>query len=173
MRLWLLSLVGVALAGAIATFVPIPMGVTHVRTEVDIDRPPHDVFTFVSTPATWPRWHPSSIAVTGDAGHSLAIGESVVEEFTVAGRHGFAEWRVIAREPDRRWSIEGRINGQVSGVVTYTVSERPGGTHFVRQFDYPSRTILFAIVNAVYIHARVVEESERATAKLKTVTETD
>ena len=145
------------------------MGVTHVRAEVDIDRPPHDVFEFVSTPATWPRWHPSSIAVTGDAGHSLALGESVVEEFSVAGRHGFATWRVVSRALDRRWSIEGRIDGQVRGVVTYSLTERPGGTHFVREFEYPSPTILFAIANVLVIHARVVEESEKAVANLKAV----
>jgi len=165
------GLIAAAVVAAViaALFLPLDAGVTHVHSEIDIARSPHDVYDYVSTPSTWPRWHPSSIAVSGDAGHSLAIGESVVEEFTVAGQHGFATWRVVRREPDRLWQIEGRIDGRVAGTVTYTLSARPGGTHFVRDFDYPSRSLLFALVNAVMLHARVVDESQRALVNLQSV----
>jgi uncharacterized protein YndB with AHSA1/START domain len=171
LRRWLLAAVGTALVLAVVVFVPMNVGVTHVRTEVDIARTPRDVYEYVSTPSNWPTWHPSSIAVTGDATHSLALGESVVEEFSVAGRHGFANWRVVGREPDRVWKIEGVIDGHLAGVVTYTLSESGGKTHFVRLFDYPSRTILFAVVNAIVLRDRVTAESEKALAQLRVALE--
>ena len=68
----------------------------------------------------------------------------------------------MALELDRLWRIEGRIDGHVAGTVTYSLSEAGGGTHFVRDFDYPSRTILFAIVNPFAIKPRVTAESKHA-----------
>ena len=169
LRTWLVAAACIALALGVVAFVPLNVGITHVRTEVDIARTPRDIYEYVSTPATWPRWHPSSLAVTGDAAHSLALGESVVEEFNVAGRHGFATWRVVACETGRLWRIEGEIDGHLAGVVTYTLSESGGRTHFVRLFDYPSRTILFAVVNALALRERVTAESETALAQLRGV----
>jgi len=168
LRVGLIAAIVVAAVIA-ALFMPLDAGVTHVHSEIDIARSPHDVFEYVSTPSTWPRWHPSSIAVSGDASHSLAMGESVVEEFTVAGQHGFATWRVVRREPDHLWQIEGRIDGRVAGFVTYTLSGQQGGTHFIRDFDYPSRSLLFALVNALMLHARIVDESQRAVVNLQSV----
>lgn len=170
-RLWLAVVAGLGLAFAAIAFIPVNAGVTHVRTEIDIARLPHDVYAYVSTPANWPRWHPSSIAVRGDAAHSLMLGEAVDEEFSVAGRRGVAHWRVVARQPDSLWSIEGQIDGRVAGVITYTLSQNAGGTHFVRTFDYPSRTVLFAILNAFVLKARIVEESEKALANLRNLLE--
>jgi uncharacterized protein YndB with AHSA1/START domain len=171
LRFWLVAVVFIALALGIAVFVPLNVGVTHVRTEIDIDRAPHDVYEYVSTPSNWPRWHPSSIAVKGNANHSLALGESVVEEFNVAGRHGFATWRVVARDADRLWQIEGEIDGHPAGVVTYMLTKSGTGTHFVRLFDYRSRTILFAIVNALGLRDRITAESEKALAQLRVLLE--
>ena len=171
LRFWLLTLGGVALLVCIAVFLPLNLGTTHIRAEADIPRSPHEVFLYVTTPTTWPRWHPSSIAVTGDAGHSLTLGESVREEFRVAGHHGFAVWTVVALEPDRLWRIEGRIDGHVAGTVTYTISDVDGRAHFVRNFDYPSRTLLFAILNPFVIKPRVMAESKQAVFQLREVLE--
>jgi uncharacterized protein YndB with AHSA1/START domain len=171
LRFWLLAAIGAAVVIGSVAFLPVNAGATRIHSEVDIARSPHDVFSYVTTPANWPRWHPSSIAVTGDAGHPLTLGESVTEEFRVAGHHGFVTWQVVDREDDRRWRIEGRIDGQVSGTVTYALSETGGRTHFVRDFDYPSQTVLFAILNRVFIKSRVTAESEQAVSQLREVLE--
>jgi uncharacterized protein YndB with AHSA1/START domain len=168
---WLLIAAGVVLLACAVIYLPVNVGLSHIRAETDIARSPHEVFLYVTTPANWPRWHPSSIAVAGDAGHSLAIGESVTEEFRVAGRHGFATWTVVARDPDRLWRIEGRIDDHVAGTVTYSFSEAGGRTHFVRDFDYPSRTILFAILNPFVVKPKVTAESKQAVFQLREVLE--
>jgi len=169
---WLAAAAAFALALVVVVFVPVDAGITEVRTEADIARARGEVYQYVTTPANWPRWHPSSVAVIGDATHSLVVGESVVEEFKVAGQHGFVTWRVIGRETDRLWRIEGQIDGHLAGVITYTLSDKDGGTHFDRQFEYPSRTLLFAILNALTLRERVIAESEQALAQLRTVLDT-
>ncbi len=52
------------------------------------------VFAFLTTPANWPLWHPSSVKVTGAVDHPLQPGEQVTEEFVVAGQSGKAVWTV-------------------------------------------------------------------------------
>ena len=46
---------------------PVETGSTRIVTATEIARSPSDVFAYVTTPRNWPRWHPSSIAVGGDA----------------------------------------------------------------------------------------------------------
>ncbi len=169
LRRALLVTAGVVLVLAVAAFLPVTVGVTQIRSEADIARTPHEVFEYVTTPANWPRWHPSSIAVQGDSHHSLAVGETVVEEFRVAGRHGFATWRAVSHEPDRLWKIEGEIDGRIAGSVTYTLSPTSNGTHFLRNFEYPSPTILFAVANALVLRSRISDESNQAVTNLKTL----
>ncbi len=74
------------------------------------DRPARliaEVFDYVTTPAHWLQWHPSSVALHGAIDHSLGVGEEVTEDFRVAGRSGSVTWRVIAREAPTRWAIAG------------------------------------------------------------------
>lgn len=174
LRRWSVIAAGVAAVlglAAVVIWAPLNVGTTRIVSEIDITRPPSEVYDYATTPATWPRWHPSSLGVSGDAGHSLQLGESVVEAFNVAGRRGQVVWRVVSREPGRLWRIEGTIDDHVAGVVTYTLEDRAGGTHFVRRFEYPSRTLLFALVNAITLRERVEAESQTAVQRLKSVLE--
>ena len=93
----------------------------------------------------------------------------MAEDFRVAGRTGQATWRVVAREPDRLWRIDATIDGQPAGSVTYVVSAAsPGSTNFTREFEYPSRNLLFALVNWTTLRARIGTESDTAVKQLKT-----
>ena len=38
---------------------------TRVTTTTEISRPVEEVFDYLTTPGNWPRWHPSSLAVSG------------------------------------------------------------------------------------------------------------
>lgn len=96
----------VALVGIL--LVPLPGGETRVVTRATIAKPQAEVFDYVTRPANWPKWHPSSLAVTGATDHSLNPGEQVTEDFLVAGHKGRVLWTVTARDPPRRWSIDGK-----------------------------------------------------------------
>src|SRR5215813_11487610 len=109
---------------------------TTIVTTANIDRPVAEVFDYVTTPAHWLVWHPSSLGLHGTTDHSLRVGEEVTEDFRVAGRPGSVTWKVIAREVPTRWAISGHVAAGGSGTITYTLSPLNGGTAFRREFVY-------------------------------------
>lgn len=141
---------------------------TRIYTTATIARPIEQVFAYVSTPSHWPAWHPSSLGVSGATDHSLALGEQVTEEFSVAGRIGRARWTVRERAEPVRWVIEGVIEGRGSGgTVAYMLTPRGETTFFEREFTYPTPTLLFKLLDALVIHRRVRAESTEALRRLK------
>lgn len=144
---------------------------TRIVSIVTIARPIGVVFAYVTTPGHWPEWHPSSLAVSGAADHSLAVGEQVTEEYHVAGRKGTVVWTVRERDAPRRWRIEGQIVGRggSGGTVAYTLTQDAASncTRFEREFSYPTPTIVIALLDALVIRRRIREESAEAVRRLK------
>jgi len=166
-RKLLLAAVLAVLAAAVL-LAPLPVeDRTRIYTVVEIRRPPQAVFDYVTTPAHWPQWHPASLAVTGATDHPLQLGEQTLEDFRVAGRRGQALWTVTAREASRRWRIEATVEGRRAGSVSYSLSPSAEGTRFERELVYPSRNLLFSIVNRLTIRQQVEAESAEALARLK------
>ncbi|MDP3983522.1 MAG: SRPBCC family protein [Acidimicrobiia bacterium] len=141
---------------------------TVIATETRIPASPAEVFTFVTTPANWPRWHPSSLAVTGPgADHPALVGEEVTEDFQVAGRTGSVVWRVTERDEPWLWTIEGIIQGRTNGgQVSYRLAPVADGTHFVRTFTYPTPGLLFTMADRLIVRRRVRAESQEALRRL-------
>jgi uncharacterized protein YndB with AHSA1/START domain len=139
-----------------------------IYTTATIACPIDELYTCVTTPAHWPDWHPSSLGVSEDADHSLEVGERVTERFLVAGRRGTVIWTVTEREAPRRWVISGAIEGtNASGTISYTLTQRDGGTFFEREFVYPAPSLLFAVLDALVVRRRIQAESEEAARRLK------
>ncbi|HCI80810.1 MAG TPA: polyketide cyclase [Ktedonobacter sp.] len=145
---------------------------TRIYTTAHIAVPVELVYTYVTTPGNWPRWHPSSLAASGASEHSLEVGEQCVEEFSVAGRHGKATWTVTERVFPQRWVINGIIEGHTTGgMVSYTLHPEGEGTRFEREFTYPTPGLLLTLLDVLVIRKRVRAESEQATRQLKTLLE--
>ncbi|MES2257555.1 MAG: SRPBCC family protein [Pseudomonadota bacterium] len=159
-----------ALAGA-ALLVPLPLPPARIHNAVQIERAPADVFNYVTTPANWPRWHPSSLAVQGDAGHPLALGEQVTEDFLVAGHRGRVTWTVAERAAPTAWSIDGKISGGGAGRVSYRLAASGAGTAFEREFVYQRPNLLFWLADEASLRGQVEAESAEALRRLKAVLE--
>lgn len=143
-----------------------------ITTTSIIAQPLEHVFTYVTTPGTWPQWHPASLKVDGATDHSLAVGEQVREEFLVAGRHGFVVWTVRERHAPLRWVIDGQIEGGAGGgTVAYTLAPHPRGTRFVRAFTYRVQGHLNLLLHWLIIRPRIVGESQAALRRLKSTLE--
>ena len=146
---------------------------TRIYTTATIACPIEDLYDYVTTPAHWPEWHPSSLGVSDGADHSLAVGEEVTERFLVAGRRGSVVWRVDERDAPHRWVIVGAIErSQGGGTITYTLSQRPDSVFFEREFVYPTINALFAVLDTLILRRRIQAESEEATRHLKAKMET-
>ena len=110
-----LIVVAIALAGVgFLVLVPLPLpDRTRVANAIVIARAPDAVFAYVTTPGSWPQWHPASQAVSGATDHSLAVGEQWTEDFVVAGRARRVVWTAVKRDPPREWIIEGESDQAV------------------------------------------------------------
>ena len=144
---------------------------TRIYTTIHICKPIQPVFDYVTTPANWPRWHPSSLAVSGTTDHSLEIGERVTEEFLVAGRRGTAVWTVRECEAPHRWVIEGQAEGGGGATISYTLTPDADGTRFERELIYAMPNPLLTLLNRLILRRRVEAESAEALRRLKEVLE--
>ncbi|MFN0070038.1 MAG: SRPBCC family protein [Chloroflexota bacterium] len=142
---------------------------TRIFSSVIIQQPLERVFEYVTTPGNWPRWHRSSLAVTGATNHSLEIGEQVTEEFLVAGRLGRAVWTVVERAVPTCWVIQGRIVGsQQGGRVSYRLSRQAtGATLLERELIYELRNPWQRLMDRLFVRARVEHESSQAVNLLR------
>ncbi|WNC93440.1 SRPBCC family protein [Paraburkholderia sp. FT54] len=173
-RTRLVTAISALLVAIALLFIPLPQRLgldTRIVTVASIQRPATAVFDYVTTPAHWPAWHPSSLAVSGSVDHPLNLGEQVTEEFRVAGRRGRVVWTVAEREPPARWTIEGKIDGKPAGTVTYSLTSTAGGTRFERDFTYRAPSLWFALFNWLVLRARIQSESDTAVSRLKGILE--
>jgi uncharacterized protein YndB with AHSA1/START domain len=140
---------------------------TTIVSEILIGKPVAVVFDYVTTPAHWLAWHPSSVALRGATDHSLHIGEEVTEDFRVAGRTGSVTWKVIARERPTRWAIAGNVAGGGSGTITYTLSQTGAHTSFRREFVYAMPNWFAALLDRLFVRRRIAAESTMALSRLQ------
>ena len=145
---------------------------TRIITTATILRPPTVVYEYVTTPAHWLVWHPSSLGLHGATDHSLQVGEEVTEEFRVAGRRGSVTWRVIERDAPTRWAISGRVAGGGDGTITYTLSTAGAATLFRREFVYAMPNWFAGLLDRLFVRRRVEAESAEAVRRLKQALET-
>lgn len=165
------------LAAGAVLLAPMPLAPTVIRSAITIAAPAPQVYNYVTTPANWPRWHPSSLGVSGVSGgttdHPLLVGEQVSEDFVVAGYQGKVLWTVVQRQAPLAWSIAGKIEDGGSGKVSYRLTQVDGGTLFERTFEYARPNLLFAIADRLRLRAQVDAESAEALRRLKAVLEGD
>ncbi|HEX6827830.1 MAG TPA: SRPBCC family protein [Burkholderiales bacterium] len=165
------SVLALALAAAAAALAPAPAAPVWIHGEAVIARPPQEVFDFVTTPANWPKWHPSSLGVSGATNHPLAVGEQVTEDFMVAGRRGRVVWTVTERKAPALWRIEGQGEEGGRAWITYTLTAQAGGTRYERDLRYRMPNLLAALLDPLLTRARIAQESATAVRQLQQVLE--
>lgn len=144
---------------------------TTIVTTAEIARPIAEVYDYVTTPAHWLAWHPSSLGLSGATDHSLQVGEEVTEEFRVAGRRGSVTWTVIEREPPMRWAIRGSVAGGGGGTITYTLTAHGHSTSFRREFVYAMPNAIMALLDRLFVRRRIERESAEAVRRLRAALE--
>jgi uncharacterized protein YndB with AHSA1/START domain len=144
---------------------------TRICNSIQICQPIEQVFNFITTPGNWPRWHPASVSVGGNADHSLLPGEEVTENISVAGHHGQVIWLVLERSAPHRWVIDGTGNDGGRATITYTLTRDPAGTNFERELVYTMPNTLLVLLDWLIIRSRMKTDSVEALQRLKRVLE--
>jgi uncharacterized protein YndB with AHSA1/START domain len=146
---------------------------TRICNSIQIRQPIEQVFDCVTTPANWPRWHPASVSVSGNADHSLLQGEEVTEDISVAGRRGQVTWFVRERSAPRRWVIDGAGKDGGRATITDTLTPHPAGTNFERELVYTMRNVLLAVLDWLIVRSRMKADSVEALQRLKRLLESN
>jgi uncharacterized protein YndB with AHSA1/START domain len=135
---------------------------TIIRLERQIAASPAAVYDLVTRPARWHEWHPSSIRADDRAKASLAAGAQFEEDIRSSGFIRHLRWTVLEAEPPRRWCAEAVMGDGSTVRLLYELSDREGGTRFVRTLDYRLAPPLLRLLNDLLLWRRVRRESNRA-----------
>ncbi len=136
--------------------------------EVEIERPVHDVFAYVTDVGNLPEWQRATSEAAWEGGDGPSVGALVRQKTRFLRRSMDIELEVTAYEPDRRFDLR-TLKGPISFEVRHSFGPSRGGTkvHFVGEGE-PGRFFRLA-ASAV---ARQAERESRADfERLKAVLE--
>ena len=95
---------------------------------IDIDRPPADVFAYLTDATNLPQWQSSAIESRWEG--ERAAGARLIERRTFLGREVSSEVEVTAYEPDRRFALKS-LSGPFPFEADHVLETRDGGTRLV------------------------------------------
>jgi uncharacterized protein YndB with AHSA1/START domain len=103
---------------------------------IEIERPPEEVFDFISEPHNFPLWQESLLEIR-DAKGKLRVGREITEVRSFMGRKMETTWTCTEHEPHSRSSIEDD-EGLVPFKGTFELEPRAdGGTSFTWTVETP------------------------------------
>ena len=97
----------------------------HFHVEIDIDRPPEDVFALLTDIARLPEWQAS--AVSAEADGPVGEGTHIREQRRLFGREYRVVHEVAAFDPPHRFDIRS-VEGPLPLTVSHTLEPSGGGT---------------------------------------------
>ena len=141
-----------------------------VETQIEIGRPPRQVFDYVSTPALWHTWHPATVEVRNVPNRPLTTGETMLELIAVGGRRDQALWTVLACEPPQLWEI---ATDTANGVahIDYRIAATATGCRFHRTLEFRSKRWPWRMLDSTLTRWILDRQSSRALFNLKQVLE--
>jgi uncharacterized membrane protein len=136
--------------------------------EVEIQRPVHDVFAYVTDVGNLPEWQRATSEAAWEGGEGPGTGARVRHKTTFLGRTVDMELEVTAYEPDRRFDLR-TLKGSISFTVRHSFQPSNGGTkiHFVGEGEPGG---LFRLAGSA-VARRAERESRADFERLKTVLE--
>jgi len=101
---------------------------TSIVADIEIARPPADVFAYVTDPSHFPEWQADVVAVRVD-------GERFTTVRRIAGTERSMTQEVVARDAPRTWSVRG-VDGPVRPHADVTIEPLDGGTRTRATFTF-------------------------------------
>jgi uncharacterized protein YndB with AHSA1/START domain len=95
------------------------------EVELDIDRPPEDVFALLTDIARLPEWQGSAVSASAEG--EVAVGTRIRETRRFLGREYKVVHEVTAYEPGHRFDVRS-VEGPIPLTVRHTLEPSGGGT---------------------------------------------
>jgi uncharacterized membrane protein len=113
-----------------------------VQESVEINRPLHEVFTFVSDVGNYPQWMAHALAVRTEAPGPPGRSDRFVVALKSVGRRFETPYERTSFEADRRYT-DHAVGGPIPDHRWHSAfQEVPGGTRLTRTVEVESRGLL-------------------------------
>jgi uncharacterized protein YndB with AHSA1/START domain len=144
--------------------------VAPIVTEIDIARPPDEVFPYVTDPARFGEWQAGVVRGHSEGGSTAAVGTKCVTTRRVGGRERTITSEITEISPPGRWAIRG-IDGPIRAGVKVAVEPRDGGqqSHVTISLDFSGHGIGHMLLPMVIRQAQ--KEAPQSCRKLKQLLE--
>jgi uncharacterized protein YndB with AHSA1/START domain len=105
-----------------------------IENSIVINRPPEEVYVFVTDPANEAKWHADVLEAHKVSDGPLGVGSTIQFSFNFMGKK---EIGLVVREFDspRREVVEATSKGPMAPTFTFTFEPVDGGTRFTRKGD--------------------------------------
>jgi len=139
--------------------------VTSIVAEVDVARPPDEVFRYVTDPSRFGEWQEGVVSAHIE-GNGQAAGSRCVMTRRIGGRDRTSTSEITQVSPPRVWAIHG-IDGPIRADITVKVEPRQDGkrSHVAFRLDFRGYGVGKLIVPVVIPEAR--KEVFQSCQKLK------
>jgi uncharacterized protein YndB with AHSA1/START domain len=138
-----------------------------IESEVDVARPPAEVFRYVTDPSRFGEWQSGVVSAHIEGDGPQAVGSRCIMTRRIGGSDRTSTSEITELSPPRTWTIRG-IDGPVRASVTVTVNPRQDGTqaHVAIRLDLEGHGMGKLILPMVVREAR--KEVPESVQKLKT-----
>ncbi len=144
---------------------------TNVHSSVHVNQPVEKVFDYVTTASNWPKWHPSTVSVSGAVFHPALEGETIVETVRFGIARDRFTWKVEERQSSNRWVIRATSDRYRQKVrIAYTLTAEDDGTLWEREMCFDIRKSL-QLLDRLLFSKLVKKNSETAVRQLKEIME--
>jgi hypothetical protein len=140
-----------------------------VQNEVVIDGPIDQVFDQVTTTASWPEWHPATIAVGGVTDRPIQLGDQIHERARIGGQEYEGDWTVV--EHQRPIRLRMVVPGSGTGITYVFAVEAPSATRFTRTLEFDPTAFAGSAADPTVLERLMFTQSQEALGKLKRLVE--
>jgi uncharacterized protein YndB with AHSA1/START domain len=141
-----------------------------IMTEVDITRPPAEVFSYVTDPSRFGEWQDGVVSGHTDGDGSPVVGTRLSMTRRMAGTERVFTSEITQIDPPGSWAIRG-IDGPIRAAVGVTVEPREDGaqSHVTISLDFSGHGAGKLLVPMVVRQARkeVPENSRKLKQRLE------
>jgi carbon monoxide dehydrogenase subunit G len=141
--------------------------VARVEHTVVVERPPDEVFAFLTDLSNVPEWQSGAVAVREPDGE-LGVGTTYVQVLQFLGRRFEATLEVVEFEPGRRFSLRS-VSGPIPLEVRHALEPADGGTRVTVVLE--GKTGRFFRLGDGLVERKAKRQVEQDFAALKSIVE--
>ena len=138
---------------------------------IDIDRPVHEVWEYLTEPENVPEWQSSAVSSHQVSAGPIGVGARLQDERRFLGKRATSDVEVSEFEPERLFTLHG-LSGPVRFTVRHRLSQNGSGTRLDVEAEADPGSGLGRLVRPV-VERAAEHELKGDFARLKAILEAE